>query len=143
MSLEAALAENTAALNKVAGLLETSNAGREAAIAAATAIQSGDKPASGRAKKTETKTDEKPAGPPSEQDVRDTFGTFLGVEDTAVRDVRKGQVKLILGKLGAGKATEITEGDRAQAITWVKAFAAGEAVPELEPAAAEKEESLI
>lgn len=152
MSLEAALVENTAALNRVAELLEISNAGREAAIAAATAIQSGEGTTKTTRKKTQaassdagaTTTTETtaPAGPPSVDDLRGAFGTYLGVEGVAERETRKGYVKKILAHFSVEKATDIAEGDRAQAIAWVQSLGAGTVPAELADPA-EEEPSLI
>jgi len=145
MSLEAAVAELNSNVVKLCGLLETSNAGREAAIAAAEKLATGgDAPKATRKKKDEpaagAAAPEKPAGPPSVDEVREAFGTYMGVDDAAERDARKVYVKKILEKFGVGKATEITEGNRAEAIALVKQLTAGEVPAEFADEAAEEEE---
>jgi hypothetical protein len=139
MSLEAALTANTEALNRVAALLEASNTGREAALAAAQSLSSGGegKAATGRKKA------DKVAGPPSVDDVRASFAAYLSVDDADEKAARKAMVKKILAKSGVDKATEIPEGDRAQAIVWVKALQAGEDVAALNDEEAEEEDDLV
>lgn len=158
MSIEAALAENTAALNRVAQLLEESNAGRAEAIAAAKAATEGASTRR-RAPKTDTPAEPAPAASaaptapavPSVEDVRAAFGTFLSVTDEAVKATRKSQVQQIIAFFGddipaneQGKRliANVVEGQRAQAIAMVSAFGRGETPPELAAPVQEEEDEI-
>lgn len=147
MSLEVALAANTAALEKVAGLLAEGNKVRAEALAGAASITS--------ARTTKKKDEPKPpaeAAKPTAAEVKGTgsaaldaivkelggkvdvealrkeFGGYLGVSDEAERTKRKANVSAILEKIGAKKATEIADEDRPRAVFWLRKFAKGETV---------------
>ena len=140
MSIEISIQENTAALLTVAELLRESNAGRAEALAAAASISTDTKAAKApKAPKpaAEPAPAPAPAGPPTLDDVRAAFGAYLGVDDPTEKESRKATMVKILAKFGVGKATEIAEKDRAQAITWAKTLTAGKDVPELEDEAEE------
>lgn len=103
MSLEAAIAENTAALKEVASLLAASNAGREAALAKLAGTTSGDGDAA--PKTTRKKKDEPapsapaaPAAPkaPTKDDLRALAETFLDEKVVPKgSEERKGRVGFI------------------------------------------------
>lgn len=149
MSLEAALAANTEALNRLSVLMEASNAGRAEALAAAESLKAA---ASGE-KKTRTKKDEPEApktpkvedysGDAGIEKVRAVFGEYLGVDDEGERANRTKIVKKIFALLIKGvekpRAGDIPEASRAQAVQWVKTLIAGEDVAEL----ADEDEGLI
>jgi len=148
MSLEAAIAENTVALNRVAALLEASNAGREAAVQKITeatgdgaaarpagrprvsaaekkaAEEAAAKAAAEQAKTTTTTTT---AAPPSVEDLRAAGGVYLGVSDD-LKPARKVFVKSILDHLGIEKIVDVADDDRAKVIGWFEASARGEKV---------------
>lgn len=149
MSLEAALAANTAALTTVAGLLAEGNKIRADLLTTAASVTAGTKP--GRKPKEETKPaaaeTNKPAaaaggtgsaaldaivkeygGKLDEAAIRKEFGGYMGVADEKERETRKPNVVAILAEVGAAKATEIKEEDRAKAIFWLRKFAKGEKV---------------
>jgi hypothetical protein len=146
MSLEAALAENTAALMKVAGLLEASNAGREAAVAAITANE-GAAPA-GRPRKTAAdRAAEKaaadaaaapPASPPpppppaeapapSIDDLRAAAKAYLNVPE-ADKPARKEFLKAVTDHLGINQLVDAPEDMRATVIGWFEAKGRGDTV---------------
>lgn len=114
MSLEAALAENTAALKEVAELLKISNAGREAAVAKITEAAGGETstPRKGRTPKNADATPaaETPAAAPATQtkkaataeDLRAAAGKFLDVADAELKAKRKGFIKAVMDHFGPG-----------------------------------------
>lgn len=117
MSLEAALAENTAALKEVAELLKISNAGREAAVAKIQeAAAGGEAPASGRrgrapknadaATSTETTTAAAPATQTKKaatgDDLRAAAGKFLDIADADLKTKRKAFIKSVMDHFGPG-----------------------------------------
>lgn len=61
-------------------------------------------------------------------DIRESVGGFMAVEDIKVREERKSFVKAMLEHFGVVKAIEIPEEFRAQAIAWVDDYAAGKKV---------------
>jgi hypothetical protein len=65
---------------------------------------------------------------PTVEDVRAVFGDYMRVDDEAERDRRGARVKAILGEIGAMRATEIPENQRAQAIRWVNDLKAGKSL---------------
>lgn len=142
MSLEAALTANTAALEKVAGLLAEGNKVRTELLSSAGAV-TGKTPKAPKAPKEEVKPAAPAGGTGSaaldaivkeyggkleEAAIRKEFGGYLGVTDEKEREARKPNVVAILAELGAAKATEIKEEDRAKAIFWLRKFAKGEKV---------------
>lgn len=143
MSLEAAVAENTAALNRVAALLEQSNAGRDAAIAKLTETAGADAtkparapragrtpgPAAADTKPKEPEAQKNPAVPalPSVDDVRAAASKFVTVEDESEKARRKEFLRAVVEHLGC-KVVECAEEDRAKVIAWFEAKARGEAV---------------
>lgn len=108
MSLEAALAENTAALKEVAELLRVSNAGREAAIGKITEAQGGDAPAAGRKGRPPKNADaaaEKPAEKPAPKkdptidDLREEAERFMQVAEDQ-KPARREFVKAVINHFG-------------------------------------------
>lgn len=123
MSLEAALAENTAALLKVAALLEESNKGREAALAqlktaapkaAPAAAAEGEEaaPKTKRGRPTAAEREEKPVekpvekkeepkkvAHPSQDEVRKAAVAFMGVDDGAEKDRRREFMKAVMNEV--------------------------------------------
>lgn len=159
MSLEAAIAANTQALTsampiweRVAALLEQSNEGRAAALAAAQNLAQAEPKTTRTRKAAETKTDtapasETPAAPatvtetpaaapvvqeapkvPTIEEVRQIFGNYMTVDDPTEREKRKSFVVSLLAEIGVAKAGEIPEDQRARAIDLVKRKQAGEDV---------------
>ena len=153
MSIEAAIAENTAALNRVAALLEESNKGREAALAklekqvgtnpTPAAAPADDKPARGRGrppkedaapkeKTPEPVAEKKAEAPvyPSQDEVREAAVAFMGVGDDE-KQARRQFMKDVLAEVtleGGDKIVNTVPEQRAKVIGWFKAFAAGEKV---------------
>lgn len=117
MSLEAAIAENTAAVKELVEQLKASNAGREAALAKLTATAAdGDTPKTTR---TRAKKDDAPAAAaapaepatpkvPTREDVRALAEQFLDIEKypkgTDARKERMAFVKSIIEHFGANPA---------------------------------------
>lgn len=107
MSLEAAVAENTAALKEVAELLRASNAGREAAVAKIEAAAGGgDAPAAGRKGRTPknaetTAAAEEPkstAAPKAAtaDDLRAAAEKFMQTDDADVKAKRRAFIKSVI-----------------------------------------------
>lgn len=110
MSIEAAIAENTAALKEVAELLRVSNAGREAAVAKIEAVAAGgDAPAAARRGRTPKNADT-PADPPkeaapaapkvaTEADLRKAAEVFMTTDDDT-KKLRRGFIKSVIDHFG-------------------------------------------
>ncbi len=146
MSLEAAVAENTAALKEVAVLLREANEGRTAAVealkgagaaapaASATGTARRGRPPGSGAKDNEGPKDEgKPAaaaeaGPIDIDTFRTKAGEFLSVTDEKVKAKRKEFIRSINDHLSIEKVVQAEEGDRAKILDWLTKFANGETV---------------
>jgi len=124
MTLETAIAELTEALKVNNNLLTQANTGRAEAMdmlsanARGTTAKQAAEPSGEKKRGRPTKSAAMPAVPTVE-DVRAVFGDYMRVDDEAERDWRGARVKAILGEIGAMRATEIPENQRAQAIRWV------------------------
>lgn len=122
MSLEEALAENTAAVKALTAALKggkvTAGSAADAAIekeaARAAGAKAGGKPAAAKAKKVTLDT------------IKERFGGYLGVEDKAVRKARIAQVQQIVDHFGVGKASELDEANWQEALDFLTAFENGE-----------------
>lgn len=135
MSLEVALAENTAALNRVAELLAASNSGREAALAAATALASGEAAKPTRQRRSDAKAAEPVAAAPAAvtlEEVTGAFANYLNVDDATERNDRKDKVRKVLEKFGATRASTLDPKHFAEARNMILALTKGENVPEIE-----------
>lgn len=153
MSLEAALAENTLALNAVAILLKESNDGRALAVETITGGKVGrpagsknkDKPAETPAVAAKVEPPKAPAIP-SVDDVRAAAVSFTSVPDEKLKAERKDFLRAVVEQIGC-KVVEVAEEDRAKVIGWFEAKARGEAVVfdegQDEPAADEPDEDDI
>jgi hypothetical protein len=129
MTLETAIAELTEALKLNSTLLTQANTGRAEAMDLLSAN------ARGATAKQAAEPAEKKRGRPAKsaamlavptvEDVRAVFGDYMRVDDEAERDRRGTRVKAILSEIGAMRATEIPENQRAQAIRWVNDLKAG------------------
>jgi hypothetical protein len=133
MTLETAIAELTEALKVNSTLLTQANTGRVEAMdllsvntRGATAKQAAE-PSAEKKRGRPAKSAAMPAVPTVE-DVRAVFGDYMRVDDAAERDRRGARVKAILGEIGAMRATEIPEIQRAQAIRWVNDLKAGKSL---------------
>lgn len=139
-SLEAhslALRDNTLALDKVAALLDASNAGRDVALAKLEASIAEGKATVGRprgsknkdsgAEAPQTVTAPIPQTAPTEDDLRNAAVKFTNVAE-ADKPARKEFLKAVNDYLGIGKIMEAQEGDRAQIIAWFDLKAAGKEV---------------
>lgn len=145
MSLEEALAENTAAIKAHTAMLAKLG-GQKAETAApksAGAAAGAAKPAGGAAKTTA-----KPATPkaPTIDDIRTKFGGYLSTDDADLRAVRKEQCVRIYDHFGVKKATEIPAENYAEALGYLATFENGEE-PEFaqndETGGGEEEDSMI
>jgi hypothetical protein len=143
MSLEAAVAENTATMKELIAELKATNAGRTEAVAAITAGVAGrpagaktggakKDPAPAAEPKAETpaapEPESKAEGPMSIDDFRAKAVAFIGVEDAAEKAKRNEFIRSINSHLGIAKVVETAEADRAKVAGWFDSFAAGEAV---------------
>lgn len=143
MSLETALAENTAALLKMTAILEASNIGRAEVLAKIEALPAAEakktRPAKAAEAPVETKAEKPAAETPKAADVmsvaelQTAFGDYMNVNDPEDREKRKAFVKSILAKFGAARVGDIPEDKRSAALDQIKSKLA-------EAAAAEPEE---
>ena len=121
MSIEKALADLTAAVEKNSSLLAAmmKNAPATAGTKAAGATTAATKPAGGKpAPKKKT---------PTEEDIRNAFGGYMsGAKDKAERAERKENVAAIIAHFGVERATDIPEESRAEALGYIKQFEEGE-----------------
>lgn len=140
----AAMTENTAALLKVAGLLEISNAGREAAIAKITGAEGGEATTGTRGRKpkpTETppaaetpkpaaeapKEAAKPAGEPATADQVKAAALDLlkTAPDEATKAIFKGNLDAAKNHFGGENFMAAVPADRyADALTWIATWKA-------------------
>lgn len=123
MSLEEALAENTAALKAHTAALSGIAAAAKGATAGKTAsagAAAGGKPA-GTAAKPGTS---KPKAPTIE-DIRAKFGGYLSTKDKELRAVRMEQVGAINAHFGVAKATDLPPELFAEALGYLKAYEDG------------------
>lgn len=122
MSLEEALAENTAAVKALTAALKggkvTAGSAADAAIekeaARAAGAKAGGKPAAAKAKKVTLDT------------IKERFGGYLGIEDKAERKARIANVQAIVDHFGVSKASELEEENWAEALGYLKQFEDGE-----------------
>lgn len=147
MSLEAAIAENTAALKELIALTADANKARAAAMAQIAADDSGEKPARGpgRAKKEtqpvaekakESAAEKAPATTyPTVEALRDSAKAFNQPSDEADKPARKDFMRAVIEHLGIkaredGKTVivDAAEEDRQNVIDWFADFAAGKKV---------------
>jgi hypothetical protein len=124
MSLEQALAANTAAILAHTAALEKFAGGAAAAKASASAgtKAAADKPA---AEKPAAAAASKKKGPTLET-IQEKFGAYMSVTDKEVRAERKGHVLNIAGKFGAERATAIDPEHFAEALELLARYEAGE-----------------
>lgn len=114
MSLEQAIADNTAAIKEQTAFLKALQ-GKAGAGAAATT--------------TSTKPAGKPAGKKAVtlDTIKERYGAYLGVENKKEREVRKGKVQAILAHFGeVAKVSEIAEESWVDAIAALDKLEAGE-----------------
>lgn len=119
MSLEQALADNTAALKEVATLLRESNEGRAAALAAVTQVAGATAAEPKKAKKE--KAEAAPSAPtaPTVEQVREAAQKFVSVENEDERAKRKEFMRSLIERFkvkaddnGKKFITYVAEGDR-------------------------------
>lgn len=123
MSLEEALAKNTAAMEKMTAVMEKIVAA--APKAGGTAASTGTKPAATGTKPAATKpAATKPAGPTKEQ-VTERVQAYLKVADADERAAHKEHVAKIIGYYGTPKFTEIPAADMPRALAMLDEFEAG------------------
>lgn len=142
MSLEAALAENTAAVKELTEQLKVSNANRAEALEKLTAAPAGAAKTTKAAKTKPEPEVEDFSGEKGAEKVREAFAGYMDVTDDAEKAARKATLKTILAKVGAAKSVEIGEKHRAKVMGWVRALSAGENVPELAPAEPEDDDEM-
>jgi hypothetical protein len=162
MSLEAAIAENTAALHEVAVLLKAGNAGRTEAIKAASALQENKvtgRPPGSKNKKAELTTTvvpvteataattetPKPAATPTsdkitqaqDEALRNLIGNWLSKDDDMeARKQRAAPIRTIFEKYGIKKAPEVSPSEYANLFAEIEAAIT-------EASASSEEESLL
>ena len=128
MSIEKLIEENTAALNRLAAVMEK---GVAAGAAKAAAGKPTDKPADKPADKPSGKPSGKPAASkpkagPTQDEVAEKVTAYLkGVTDKAERDERKDHVRQIIEYYGAEKFTAIDADKYAEALSMLDDFEAG------------------
>jgi peptidoglycan hydrolase-like protein with peptidoglycan-binding domain len=122
MSLEQALAANTAAILAHTAALEKFAGGAAKATGAAAAAT---KPAGAAAAEKPKTTTTKAKGPTLET-IQEKFGAYMSVTDKAVRAERKQHVLNIAGKFGAERATAIEAEHYAEALELLAQYEAGE-----------------
>ena len=117
MSLEEALAANTAAIKELTaamkgGKVSAADKAIEAEAARATGAKA--KPAAAKAKKVTLDT------------IKERFGGYLGIEDKAERKARIANVQAIVDHFGVAKASELEEENWAEALAFLKQYEDGE-----------------
>lgn len=124
MSIEKLIEENTAALNRLAAVMEKGvAAGAAKAAAGKPADKPTDKPAGKPAGKPATS---KPKAGPTQDEVAEKVTAYLkGVTDKAERDERKDHVRQIIEYYGAEKFTAIDADKYAEALSMLDDFEAG------------------
>lgn len=145
MSLEAAIAENTAAVKALTEAVLAGNEGRAAVLEAAQNAATKTKPAAA-AKKAEApaaepaaepetpKAAEQPAAAAQPNACQQAVIDYLGETEGAEREARSAKVKEILKKVGVAKAVEVPEDKVAPFLrTFEKLKAAGNLVADAEP----------
>lgn len=112
MSLEAELKTLTDAVINLTAAVTASTEGRAEAIAAATALKTGDAGAEAPKRGRPAKAKDEPSEAPklTLDAVRAKFAAYMAVDDETEKKARAGNVRAILEKLGVGKASEIPEG---------------------------------
>ena len=123
MSIEKLIEENTAALNRLAAVMEKG-------VAAGAAKAAAGKPADKPTDKPSGKPAGKPAGKakagPTQDEVAEKVTAYLkGVTDKAERDERKDHVRQIIEYYGAEKFTAIDADKYAEALSMLDDFEAG------------------
>lgn len=120
MSLEEALAENTAALKAHTAALNGVAAAAKGATAkpaaAATKPAAAAKPAAGKAKPKA----------PTVDDIRAKFGGYLSTKDKELRELRLEQVAAINAHFGVAKASDLDPSLFAEALGYLATYEAGE-----------------
>lgn len=154
MSLEAALAEHTAALQANTAALIASNEGRDKAIAAAENLKSGDSKPSTRKKAADTppaETAPQTAAPAESgpaatiEDVKSVVGSWLAIDEG---DERQRRAKIVQSNLAEANAKFGTEAKKVtelspDGVTFVvNAIRATRAAEEAQPAA-EPDDDLV
>lgn len=117
MSLEEALAANTAAIKEQTAFLKSLQADKggsasKAAPAAAGKAASGGKPATSKKVTLDT--------------IKEKFGAFLGTDDKKLRAKRIEQVGAMMNHFGVERATLLEEENWAEALGYLKQLEAGE-----------------
>ncbi len=131
MSLEEALAANTAALQENTAVHKAIGA----KLGAATGKPAAEKPAAGAtAAKPKPATAAKPKAPTID-DIRTKFGGYLSTKDKDIRAVRLEQVAAINAHFGVAKATDLDPTLFAEALGYLASYENGE-----EPEFAQAEE---
>lgn len=114
MSLEAAIAENTAAINNLIATITASDKARAEGVTALNALKDGaaaGEPAK-RGRPAGSKKDEPAAAAPEKSkltldEVRKEFAEYMNVDDATEKEARVTIIKGIYAKLGVAKALEI------------------------------------
>ena len=129
MSLETALAENTAALLKMTAILEASNVGRAEVLAKIEALPAAEAKKTRTTKTAEAVVETKAEKPAAETpkatsvmtvaELQTAFGDYMNVTDTDDREKRKAFVKSILAKLDAVRVGDIPEDKRSVALGYI------------------------
>lgn len=124
MSIEKLIEENTAALNRLAAVMEK---GVAAGAAKAAAGKPADKPTDKPSGKPSGKpAASKPKAGPTQDEVAEKVTAYLkGVTDKAERDERKDHVRQIIEYYGAEKFTAIDADKYAEALSMLDDFEAG------------------
>ena len=123
MSIEKLIEENTAALNRLAAVMEK---GVAAGAAKAAAGKPTDKPTDKPSGKPAGKPAGKAKAGPTQDEVAEKVTAYLkGVTDKAERDERKDHVRQIIEYYGAEKFTAIDADKYAEALSMLDDFEAG------------------
>lgn len=112
MSLEQALADNTAAIKEQTAFLKALQA--KGGTAAAAGKPAAGKPAAGKPKK------------PTLDTIKERFGGYLATEDKKLREKRKAEISAVIEHYGVAKISEIDEANWEEALAALDQLEAGE-----------------
>lgn len=132
MSLEEALAVNTAAMKELTAALKGAKpaAGKGASAADAMIEKEATRVAAGKGAAAATKPATKPAGKkaPTVETLMERFGAFLGIEDKAERKARGVLVREINAHFGVEKITDVEAAQIPEALKLLSILEAGKTI---------------
>lgn len=111
-------------LERLINALEANTAVQEKVLKALGSA--GSKPASSGGSSSSKPSGSKSKKGPTLDDITKQFGGYLGTKDKDLRETRMAEVKSILEKFGAAKATLLDEDDYAEALGYLQNYIDGE-----------------